>query len=145
MRCVGVAAGRVRFLGLPDGDLTSVAAMAIRRIAAAIRAAPKPLVIVAPAATDHHPDHRVAAAGAAAASRAGVTHLAYPVWPAGAKLRGARDLALSAQERLAKRHAIRGYRTQAGWITDDPAGFAMTNGQIHAFAGPVETFVKISR
>lgn len=52
---------------------------------------------------------------------------------------------LTAQERLAKRFAIRGYRTQAGRITDDPAGFAMTRAQIAAFSGPVETFAEYRR
>lgn len=145
MRRIGVAAGQTRFLGLPDGALETVAAVARRRIAAAIRAAPRPLLVVAPAASDDHGDHRVTAAAVAAARHAGVRHLAYPVWPAGARPRGARTLALTTRERLSKRHAIRGYRTQMGRITDDPAGFAMTRAQIAAFSRPAETFVEQRR
>lgn len=145
MRRVGVAAGSIKFLGLPDGALASVAPLSRRRIAAAVRAAPRPLLVLTPAASDHHPDHRVTADAIGTAARAGVRHLAYPVWPAGARLRGARTLGLSTQERLAKRCAIRGYRTQAGRITDDPAGFAMTRAQIAAFSRPVETFVEAHR
>ncbi len=140
MRLIGVAAGRVAFLGLPDGALAGVASVARRRIVAAIRAAPRPLLVLAPAASDHHPDHRFTAGCVTAAPRAGVRQLTYPVWPANLRLDGARALPLSAQERLAKRHAIRRYRTQAGRITDDPAGFAMTPAQIDAFSGPVEMF-----
>ena len=145
MRRIGVPAGKVCFLGLPDGALHTVALAARRRIVAAIRAAPKPLLVLAPAESDHHADHRVCAASVAAASRAGTRHLAYPVWPAGIPLRGQRALPLTAQERLAKRHAIRGYRTQAGRISDDPAGFAMTRHQIAAFSRPSETFVEHRR
>lgn len=144
MRRIGVAAGAVTFLGLPDGALGSVAAEARRRIAACVRACPRPLLVLAPSASDDHPDHRVVAAGVAAIGP-GTRRLAYPVWPAGRLLRGARRLPLSAQERLAKRHAIRSYRTQAGRITDDETGFAMTRAQIAAFSRPAETFMETRR
>ena len=49
-------------------------------------------------------------------------------------------LQLTPRQRLAKRFAIQSYRTQAGRITDDPRGFAMTRQQIAAFSRPVETF-----
>ncbi len=136
VRRIGIAAAAVTFLGLPDGAL--LAASARRGIARAMRLAPKPALVIGPAASDDHRDHRITAA--AIARLPGIRHLTYPVWPAGARLRGARTLALTAQQRLAKRHAIRGYRTQAGRITDDPAGFAMTRAQIAAFSRPCETF-----
>ena len=145
MRGIGIAAGHVRFLGLPDGALHIVAQLARRSIVSAIRAAPRPLLVLAPSRSDDHRDHRVTAAGVADAGCAGVRRLAYPVWPAGARLVGARTLALSAQERLAKRRAIRSYRTQTGRITDDPAGFAMNRAQIAAFSGPFETFMEWRR
>ncbi len=140
MRRIGIAAGSVTFLDLPDGRLATESAAAGRGIARAVRAAPRPLLALAPAVTDDHPDHRVVAACAARARGPGVRWSAYPVWPAGVRLRGARPLFLTAQERLAKRHAIRGYRTQAGRITDDPGGFAMTPAQIAAFSRPREMF-----
>ncbi len=52
---------------------------------------------------------------------------------------------LTAQERLAKRHAIRRYRTQTGRITDDPHGFALTTGQIAAFSRPAEILAAMRR
>ncbi|MBW6526371.1 PIG-L family deacetylase [Sphingomonas sp. RHCKR7] len=138
MRRLGVAAGAVTFLDLPDGRLAERAASVRRGVRRAARALPAPLLALAPSDDDAHPDHRVVAAAACRAP--GVRWWRYPVWPAGQRLRGARSLPLSAQERLAKRHAIRGYRTQAGRITDDPTGFAMTRGQIAAFSRPRELF-----
>lgn len=145
MRHLGVAAGSVAFLGLPDGRLDVAPAIAFGRIAAMLRRAPKPMLVVAPGPTDDHPDHRVVAAAVAAPRIAGVRRLTYPVWPAGNRLRGARLVRLTAQERLAKRRAIGGYRTQTGLITDDPRGFAMTRRQIALFGGPAETFVERRR
>ena len=145
VRQIGVTTPHVTFLRLPDGSLEAASAVARRCIARALRRAPKPLLVVAPAASDDHPDHRVVAAAVAAVRLPGIRRLAYPVWPAGMRLRGARHLPLSAQQRLAKRRAIRSYRTQAGRITDDPTGFAMTPAQVAAFSRSVETFVEDRR
>lgn len=142
MRRIDVAAGDITFLGLPDGGLQDQPAAASRPIRRAVRRAPKPLLVVAPARTDAHPDHRVVAGGIAAARIGRVRRLDYPVWPAGTALRHARVLTLTARERLAKRQAIRSYRTQTGRITDDPAGFALTRAQIAAFSRPMEFFVE---
>ncbi|WP_425230837.1 PIG-L deacetylase family protein [Sphingomonas sp.] len=142
VRRTGVSAGRIAFLNLPDGGLQVETVRTRRVIAAALRRTPKPALVVAPAAGDDHPDHRIVAAAVAAARMAGVRMLSYPVWPAGGRLRGARRLPLSAQQRLAKRHALCSYRTQTGRITDDPGGFTMTRKQIAAFSRPVETFVE---
>ena len=92
-----------------------------------------------------HPDHRSVARAVASARMAGVRRLTYPVWPAGTRPRGARAMPLTVQERLAKRRALRCYRTQAGMITDDPAGFAMTAAQINAFTRATEIFVEHTR
>ncbi|MBB3691967.1 PIG-L deacetylase family protein [Sphingomonas sp. BK580] len=138
MRRIGVAAGAITFLDLPDGRLADYEGAVRRGIRRAVDALPAPLLALAPLPGDAHPDHRVVAA--AARHGPGVRWWRYPVWPAGQRLRGARALPLSAQERLAKRHAIRGYRTQAGRITDDPNGFAMTARQIAAFSRPRELF-----
>jgi LmbE family N-acetylglucosaminyl deacetylase len=143
IRRIGGCAGHVTFLGLPDGALQVAAAR--RGITATIYRAAKPALIVGPAASDDHPDHRTCAAAIRAARLPGMRCLAYPVWPAGDRLRGARSLPLTTRERLAKRHAIRSYRTQAGCIVDDPDGFAMTPAQIAAFSRPVETFVEVRR
>lgn len=139
MHRIGVRAGAVTFLGLPDGGLGEHAAMVRRAMTRAVRRCAKPLLALSPLQNDAHPDHRIVAAGAVHSP--GVCWWRYPVWPAGQRWRGARAMPLTAQERLAKRHAIRSYRTQAGRITDDPNGFAMTRRQIAAFTGPQEVFV----
>lgn len=135
---IGVTAGAVGFLDLPDGDVAAHGGAIRRAIARALSMLPAPVLALAPSPRDDHPDHRAVAA--AARPRGGVCWRAYPVWPAGQRLPAARALPLSAQERLAKRHAIRRYRTQTGWITDDPYGFALTAGQIAAFSRPAEIF-----
>lgn len=144
LRRIGVAAGAVTFLGLPDGNLHTRTAAARRGLARAIGHA-GPALVVVPADGDDHPDHRTAASCVATLRRPGLRLLAYPVWPAGQRLAGARSLCLTAQERLAKRRAVNSYRTQAGMITDDPQGFAMTRAQIAAFTRPHETFVERRR
>jgi LmbE family N-acetylglucosaminyl deacetylase len=140
MQRIGVTADQIRFLNLPDGGLSTMIPLARRSIAAEVRRAPRPLTLLGPAADDDHPDHRVAAAALAQSRAAGVRRVAYPVWPAGRVLAHHIALPLGEQTRLAKRLAIRRYRTQAGRITDDPAGFSMTRVQIAAFSRPVETF-----
>ncbi|MEH3039117.1 MAG: PIG-L family deacetylase [Sphingomonas paucimobilis] len=139
MQRIGVKAGAITFLGLPDGRLGEHAAEVCRGIAHAVRRLPAPVLALSPLLSDAHPDHRVVAAEAR--RRAGICWWRYPVWPAGLRWRGARALPLTAQERLAKRHAIRSYLTQAGRITDDPNGFAMSRQQIAAFSRPQEVFV----
>lgn len=145
MRRIGVAADRISFLGLPDGGLSAMAPLARRRIAAMVRRVRGPLTLLGPAPGDDHPDHRIVADALTQCRKAGLRCLSYPVWPAGRTLPHGIAAPLGAQARLAKRLAIRRYRTQAGRITDDPAGFAMTRAQIAAFSRPCETFVMAPR
>lgn len=144
LRRIGVAAAAVTFLDLPDGRLNTHTAAARRGLSRALGHVGSAL-IAAPAASDDHPDHRTVAACVAALRRPNLRRLAYPVWPAGLRPAGARCLFLTAQERLAKRHAVRSYRTQAGRIMDDPAGFAMTRRQISAFTRQQEVFVEVQQ
>ncbi|TKD51536.1 PIG-L deacetylase family protein [Sphingomonas baiyangensis] len=141
MRRIGVTADRIQFLSLPDGGLSTMVSSARRLIAAEVRRAPRPLTLLGPADDDDHPDHRVVAGALADCRGARVRRVSYPVWPAGRVLPHHIALPLGGQTRLAKRLAIRRYRTQAGRITDDPAGFAMTRAQVAAFSRPYETFV----
>lgn len=143
LRRIGIGAGAVRFLGLPDGALHEHAGAVHRAVARAVRALPRPAMVLTPSLLDDHPDHRVVAA--AAGRQGGVRWRTYPVWPAGQRLPGARPIRLTAQERLMKRHAIRSYRTQTGRIIDDPSGFAMTGRQIAAFSRPQEVFAEQRR
>ena len=140
-----MAAGEVMFLGLPDGRLHTRAGAARRGLARALGHGGGPASVAMPAASYDHPDHRTVAGCVAALRRPGLRRLAYPVWPAGLRPAGVRCLFLTAQERLAKRHAVRSYRTQTGRITDDPTGFAMTRCQIAAFTRPQEMFVEARR
>ena len=144
LRRIGVAADAVTFLDLPDGRLHAHAAAA-RRALARLIVRPGATLLVSPAESDDHPDHRAVAACVGALRRPGLRIMTYPVWPAGLKPAGADALFLTAQERLAKRHALRGYRTQTGRIADDPAGFTMTRKQIAAFTGAQEIFVEWRR
>ena len=145
MRAIGIGAGDVAFLGLPDGASADAAARARRGIGRAAARASRPLLLVTPVADDDHADHRTAAAAVAATRGAGIRRLAYRVWPAGTHPCAARALTLTAQQRLAKTRAIRGYRTQTGAITDDPAGFALSRAQIAAFSRAAEMFVEVRR
>ncbi len=143
MRQIGIGAARVRFLALPDGRLGEHAPAIRRRLDAIVAALPRPVLVLVPSPADAHPDHRVVAG--AIRRRPGVRWMRYPVWPVGQRLPGARAVRLSTQERLAKRQAIRRYRTQAGRITDDPAGFAMTTHQIAAFSRAQEWLADVGR
>ncbi len=137
MRRVGVAAGAVTFLNLPDGALAAHAGRARHGIARVAARLARPVAALVPAIDDEHPDHRVVAACATRVAMPGLRWFAYPVWPAGNRLRGATP--------MAKRHAIRRYATQTGRIADDPTGFTMTRTQIAAFSRPQECFVAVRR
>jgi LmbE family N-acetylglucosaminyl deacetylase len=143
LRRIGVTAAQIAFLDLPDGHLHRHAMAIRRRVAGIVRALPRPALVLAPSPSDAHPDHRVVSAAMRPQPQVAVRH--YPVWPIGQHLRAAQPVRLTAQERLAKRHAIRSYRTQAGRITDDPHGFAMTARQIAAFSRPQEWFAVARR
>lgn len=144
LRQIGITADAVTFLDLPDGLLQTRAAAARRGLARVIGHRGD-ILVLSPSRDDDHVDHRTVAACVEALRRPGVRMLAYPVWPAGRTVAGADALFLTAQERLAKRRAVRSYRTQTGRITDDPACFTMTREQIAAFTGPREVFMERRR
>ena len=107
-------------------------------------------VLLAPWRHDPHCDHEAAhLMAAAAAERAGLVHLAYPVWGwnlapetvlAGPDIAGWRlDVAA---EREVKQRAIGAHRSQyAGLVDDDPAGFQLEAGFLENFAGQYEVFL----
>ena len=144
LRRLGVAAGAVRFLGLPDSGVSghiAVCRRALRRIVSTTGGAD---LLVGPAAGDAHPDHR---AVAAALSRlpGRMRRLAYQVWPPRARGRGpAVDVAMPGGS-AAKRSLIRLHRTQLGAIRDDPSGFAIARHELDAFSYPRERFVEVRR
>lgn len=138
---LGVAAGAVRFLDLPDGGLSGRCGRPVRRAIARHRRLD---LIVGPTSDDAHPDHRAVAA-AILRCRSPTRRLGYRVWP---HRRGRQRLAASvniAGGWIAKRSLIGVYRTQLGAIRDDPGGFAIARHELAAFAHPLETFEELRR
>lgn len=140
MRRLGLHAGEIDFLGLPDGGLPDRPASALLppRFTHGVA------LLVGPSEGDAHPDH-VAVARAIRACRVPARRLAYHVWPAGRRPRAFRAGPACRGGTAAKRSAIRCYRTQTGMIRDDPAGFALSPGQIGIFARPIEYFAEARR
>lgn len=143
LRRLRVPTGDVRFLGLADGGLPGDA-IRCRRLLRRIVVATRADLIVGPAASDAHPDHRAVAEALRGPSSA-ARRLAYQVWPArGRGLARAQGLPVAGGF-AAKRSLIRLHRTQMGAIRDDPAGFAIAPHELAAFAHPVEWFVDVTR
>ena len=142
LRRLGIPAGNVRFLGLPDGALPQHLPRCRQLVRRAV--GPGQNLIVGPAATDAHPDHR-AVAMALGRGFGAARRLSYHVWPprAGAIARGRRVSMRGGH--AAKRSLLRLYRTQLGAITDDPTGFTIARHELAAFAHPLETFVEVRR
>ena len=150
--CLGLPAGRIAFLGLPDtrsptegasfdDAVTAIAALARQHQAG---------TILATWEHDPHCDHESAHKLAAAASRLlGLRHLAYPVWgltlPPDSPLPGPAPTGWRTDitEHLpAKRQAIAAHRSQyAGLIEDDPTGFQLPPGFVALFDRPYETIL----
>lgn len=140
MRRLGVHAGEIVFLGLPDGALADRAASVLlpRHLTRGVR------LLVGPSVGDAHPDH-VAVARAIRASRVSARRLAYHVWPAGHRPCAFRNALSFPAGAAGKRSAIRCHRTQMGMIRDDPAGFALSCREIGLFARPIEYFAEARR
>ncbi len=141
---LGVCKGAVRFLDLPDGALDRHLPACLRPLRTATASFGPRDLIVGPAATDGHPDHRAVAATLARV-RGGAARLTYQVWPP-ANRRPRRALAVRMPGGCAaKRSLIRLHRTQSGAIDDDPHGFAIARHELDAFAHPIEYFVPVRR
>ncbi len=137
----GVTAGRVRFLGLADGSLSGQpksCGRAVRQVVARYRHLG---LIVGPADTDAHPDHR-AIARVLVGCRSPARRLSYQVWPH--DQRGGRSIrTVSATSSSVKRSLLKLYRTQLGVIHDDPCGFAIARHELNNFCHPIEQFVEV--
>lgn len=143
---------RIGFLGLPDTAAPVAGAefeAAVERIVAVAREWGCE-VLLAPWRHDPHCDHEAAhLMASAAAARAGLGHLAYPVW--GWTLDAAMTLEGPAvagwrldvsEQRIVKERAIGAHRSQyAGLVDDDPGGFQLEAGFLDLFAGRFETFL----
>lgn len=149
---LGLEPGRIGFLGLPDTAAPVAGGMFEAAVDAIVRAADawECGVLLAPWRHDPHCDHEAAHLMAvAAAGRAGLGHLAYPVWgwtlDAGMALEGPRPAGwrLDVSGELdAKGRAIGAHRSQyAGLVDDDPDGFQLEAGFLDLFRGRFETFL----
>lgn len=144
MRRLGVGAGDIACLGLPDGGLGAVSRAGRGTLARAIARRRTDLLIL-PSATDDHSDHRIVAAVARTVSMR-VRRLEYLVWPARTRSPCGPSVGLRLGPGVAiKRHAVTTYRTQMGIITDDPGGFSISRAQLAAFVRPLERFRPVPR
>ncbi|MEH3145915.1 MAG: PIG-L family deacetylase [Methylobacterium frigidaeris] len=159
-RALGLDAGHVRFLRLPDRFVPRAgpeAEAAAEAIAAAARDCGATSLFVT-WAHDPHCDHEASAALARMA-RARLSHAglgpvrlhAYPVWgwalppeiEVGPAPRGAR-LAIAARL-AAKRAAVAAHRSQTtDLIADDPDGFRLEPAMLDRFARPFEIFLEVA-
>ncbi|MBV9749954.1 MAG: PIG-L family deacetylase [Acetobacteraceae bacterium] len=152
---LGLPSDRIGFLGLRD----TATPRAGEAFDAAVEAVVSALhdrncdALLGPWQHDPHGDHEAThAIAAAAASRAGMLHLAYPVWgwtlppdtvidgpePAGFRL----DIA---QHLPAKRRAVAAHASQHGRvITDDPGGFLLPSHLLALLDRGFETFLRTS-
>lgn len=144
MRALALPPLAVTFLSLPDGALEEHRSIVDRAVAWALRGLGQGDLIVAPLGDDDHPDHRSVAHALAALPRHGELRLGYAIWPEGRRQRRSSfSCHLGLNGLAAKRQALRGYRTQSGWITDARAGFTMTARHLRHFAQPFERFSKL--
>lgn len=136
----GVPAGRVRFLDLADGTLSGQpksCARTVRQVVARFRHLG---LIVGPAETDAHPDHREIAR-ALTSCRSPARRLCYKVWPHDSR-RARASVAVFATSSSVKRSWLKLYRTQLGMIRDDPRGFAIARHELNNFCRPIERFAE---
>lgn len=139
MRAIGVTTSAIHFLKLPDGAL-GTHTVELHRALSRLIAHLGPEVVVGPMSDDAHGDHRAVADALRALPRRGEKRLGYQVWPEDQRRSGRCLVRLDTTAMAAKRRAIRGYRTQAGLITDAIAGFILTSRHLRAFVRPVERF-----
>lgn len=140
MRGVGIGAGAIRFLDLPDGAMQHLDPGQLRPIARAARRVRDLHLIVGPTPDDDHADHRITASVLARTRLPGVRRVAYEVWSPTDRRPHGTALVLAGATQAGKRRTVRGYRTQTGAIVDDPAGFALTPRQIAGFSRQYELF-----
>ena len=138
LRRIGLSADRIRSLALPDGRLAQIQPLVDRRVARAVRCVAELDLLVGPMDDDDHADHRAVAA-ALARIRTPALRLTYAVWPADAEARQRVQLPVRGGA-MAKRAALRTYRSQLGDIRDDPQGFALSARQVAAFTRGRERF-----
>lgn len=152
--CLGLPPNRLVLLNEPDTAaphhgpaFTAVVA----RLIGLIQQQASCTAVLAPWRHDPHCDHEAASLTAAAlAERAGIKHIAYPVWGwtlppetvIQARPVGGFRLDIGAYL-AAKRAALKAHRSQYGeLITDDPDGFRLPSALLSVFDVAFETFIQ---
>lgn len=138
---LGVPAGRVQLLGLPDGGLRTLARGDRARLVRALAHLARADLVAMPMPDDAHPDHR-AVARACARRNGWRRRIGYGVWPAGKAARPTRSLVLGSDLRR-KAMALSRHATQLGRITDDPQGFTIDCTTLARFLRPVERYQEL--
>ena len=150
---LGLPPERVVYLNEPDAAAPSEGPRfdaVVAKLLTLVGQEPRCTSILAPWRHDPHCDHEAASlAAAVVAARAGIAHVAYPVWgwtlPAEAVVPAAcgNGFRLNIGWFLpAKRAAIHAHQSQYGdLITDDPTGFRLPADLLSVFDSPFETFV----
>lgn len=152
LKLLGVAASAVKFLRLPDGELsTLIASETIRSTCATYLSAVLPTTVFLPWRYDPHPDHRAswqlidtALADLLIAPR----RIEYPIWDWDPEQRGTMASAYMKSWRLditpivhSKQQAIAQYRSQTtDLIADDPEGFRLTSEMLANFSHSWELY-----
>lgn len=141
LRRLGVCRKEVTFLRLPDGGLSARGARCRPVLNQALQRLGQMDMLVGPALTDAHPDHR-AVAMVLRDHRFGGRRLTYQVWPPQRRMAARGRAVVMMGGAAAKGSLIRSHRTQLGAITDDPQGFSIAAHELAVFAHPVEYFVE---
>jgi LmbE family N-acetylglucosaminyl deacetylase len=136
---LGLAAGDLDFLGMPDGGLDALDADGRLALDRAVRRARADLLVL-PDAGDDHPDHRAVAALVARVATPGARRLAcLPPQREDRRAPVARGLRLG-RDAAVKRALIACFRTQRGGVADDPSGFVIDGPMLARFSRPVERY-----
>lgn len=149
---LGLSSENVLFLGQPDtaAPHSGPAFESLLDEVTEICRAAEIRTILAPWRHDPHCDHEAAHLLIKAVTRkAGLRHVAYPVWgwtlPTSQKLDGPVPVGMRldiARHLSAKRRAIAAHRSQwSGLISDDPSGFQLPADLLVVFERPFETFL----
>jgi LmbE family N-acetylglucosaminyl deacetylase len=141
---LGVIPARLTMLGLADGGLTPLPAIARTRIARAAARHARADLVCLPDPDDAHPDHRAVAAACLPRLRA-VRRLAYLVWPRIGRAPGRTHRLILGRDQAIKARALARHRTQLGAIRDDPTGFIIDPATRRRFTAPVEYYRTVPR
>ena len=141
MASLGVSGRNVHFCDFEDGGSAGWDSdpVSLSRLSAALYGSWD--VVCLPSEWDAHPDHAKTRALAKRFLGPRRMELAYTVWPHdGAEVLSDAEYPLGVSEVMAKRRALRLYRSQLGGVPDAPDGFVIDDGLFDRFTAPAERF-----